>query len=554
MGADRVHPRAGTPAGPADLVHLPRLVTAYYTRTPDPSVAAERVAFGTSGHRGSAFAGSFNEAHVLAIAEAVCAHRAAAGIDGPLFLGIDTHALSTPAQASVLEVLAARGVTVRVDAADGFTPTPVVSHAILAWNRGRTRGLADGIVITPSHNPPEDGGIKYDPPHGGPADAATTKAIEAHANAILEGKRPAPARVPYERARRAATTERFDYVTAYVDDLPSVVDVDAMRREGVRFGVDPLGGAGVAYWGRIAERHRLPLTVLSDEVDPTFRFMTLDWDGRIRMDCSSPSAMRPLVAAKDRFDVAWACDTDHDRHGIVARSAGLLDPNHFLAVTASYLFAHRPRWGAQVGVGKTIVSSSLIDRAAARLGRPLLEVPVGFKWFVDGLLAGTLGFAGEESAGASCLRRDGTTWTTDKDGIVLGLLAGEMTAVTGRDPGDLYRDLVRDLGASAYARIDAPASPTQKAVLGRLAPADVPVAMLAGDAVTARLTRAPGNDAPIGGLKVATAHGWFAVRPSGTENVYKLYAESARGPEHLARIQDEARAIVSGLFRAAGAS
>jgi len=552
MGADRVHPRAGLPAEPEDLVDVPRLVTAYYARRPDPSIARERVAFGTSGHRGSSLQGSFNEAHLLAITDAVCVHRKAAGVDGPLHLGIDTHALSAPAYASVLEVLAAHGVTVRVDADDGYTPTPVVSHAILGFNRGRTRGLADGLVITPSHNPPEDGGIKYNPPHGGPADAATTKAIEAHANAVLDGTRPAAPRVPFERARCAATTQRFDYVTGYVDDLGAVVDLEAVRRAGPRLGVDPLGGAGVAYWGRIAERHHLPLTVVSAEVDPTFRFMTLDGDGRIRMDCSSPFAMRRLVAMKDAFDVAWACDTDHDRHGIVARSAGLLDPNHFLAVAASYLFAHRPAWGPDVGVGKTVVSSSLIDRAVARLGRRLLEVPVGFKWFVDGLLAGTLGFAGEESAGASLLRRDGTVWTTDKDGIALGLLAAEMTAVTGRDPGQLYRDLARELGEPTYQRLDAPATLAQKALLGRLTAADVAATTLAGDPVTSRLTRAPGNDAPIGGLKVATANGWFAVRPSGTENVYKLYAESFQGVAHLHRLQDEARTLVDGVFRAGG--
>ena len=551
MGSDHVHPRAGTPARADDLTDVSRLVTAYFARRPDPSVAAERVAFGTSGHRGSSLQGSFNELHILATTQALCEQRRAAGVDGPLFLGVDTHALSEPAFVSAMEVLAAHGVTVRVDAARGWTPTPAVSHAILQWNRGRTRGLADGIVVTPSHNPPEDGGFKYNPPHGGPADTAVTKAIEARANELLAAGGAGVARVPFERAMRAATTERFDFVASYVDDLPSVVDLDAMRREGLSLAVDPLGGAGVAYWPRIAERHRIPLTVLSTDVDATFRFMTLDHDGRIRMDCSSPHAMRRLVSMRDRFDVAWACDTDHDRHGIVARSTGLLDPNRFLAACVAYLFTHRPAWSAAAGVGKTIVSSSLIDRVAARLRRPLVEVPVGFKWFVDGLRAGTLGFAGEESAGASLLRRDGTVWTTDKDGIALGLLAAEMTAVTGKDPGALAADLARELGDPAYARVDAPASAAQKAVLGKLAPSDVTATSVGGDPVTGVLSHAPGNGASIGGLKVTTAQGWFAVRPSGTENVYKLYAESFRGPDHLRRIQDDARAIVSDLFRRA---
>ena len=551
MGSDHVHPRAGTPARADDLTDVSRLVTAYFARRPDPSVAAERVAFGTSGHRGSSLQGSFNELHILATTQALCEQRRAAGVDGPLFLGVDTHALSEPAFVSAMEVLAAHGVTVRVDAARGWTPTPAVSHAILQWNRGRTRGLADGIVVTPSHNPPEDGGFKYNPPHGGPADTAVTKAIEARANELLAAGGAGVARVPFERAMRAGTTERFDFVASYVDDLPSVVDLDAMRREGLSLAVDPLGGAGVAYWPRIAERHRIPLTVLSTDVDATFRFMTLDHDGRIRMDCSSPHAMRRLVSMRDRFDVAWACDTDHDRHGIVARSTGLLDPNRFLAACVAYLFTHRPAWSAAAGVGKTIVSSSLIDRVAARLRRPLVEVPVGFKWFVDGLRAGTLGFAGEESAGASLLRRDGTVWTTDKDGIALGLLAAEMTAVTGKDPGALAADLARELGDPAYARVDAPASAAQKAVLGKLAPSDVTATSVGGDPVTGVLSHAPGNGASIGGLKVTTAQGWFAVRPSGTENVYKLYAESFRGPDHLRRIQDDARAIVSDLFRRA---
>jgi len=542
-----VSPRAGKPAERSELVNIPRLMTAYHALRPDPAMPAQKVAFGTSGHRGSAFDAAFNEAHILAITQAICLYRQRQGIDGPLFLGIDTHALSESAFASALEVLAANGVTVRIDDQAGYTPTPVISHAILTHNRGRTSALADGIVVTPSHNPPEDGGFKYNPPNGGPADTHVTGWIQDTANAFLAADLDGVTRIPFERARRAATTQRHDYLGAYVNDLPQVIDLDAVRGASVNLGVDPLGGAGVRYWGRIAEQHRLPLTVVSDEVDPTFRFMTLDWDGKIRMDCSSPYAMQRLIAMRGRFDVAWACDTDHDRHGIVARSGGLLNPNHYLAVAISYLFAHRPGWPADAGVGKTIVSSSLIDRVVARLGRRLVEVPVGFKWFVDGLLGGTLGFGGEESAGASFLRRDGSVWTTDKDGIVLGLLAAEMTAATGRDPGDLYRDLSRELGEPAYRRIDAPASAAQKAVLARLSPQQVTSRNLAGEPISAMLTTAPADGTPIGGLKVITASGWFAARPSGTEEVYKLYAESFKGQEHLDRIVEEAQALIGRL-------
>jgi phosphoglucomutase len=543
-----VHPRAGKPAEPADLVNIPRLMTAYYALRPDVAVREQRVSFGTSGHRGSAFDSSFNEAHILAITQAICLHRKEQGIGGPLFLGIDTHALSESALASALEVLAANGVDVMIDEAGGYTPTPVVSHAILTHNRGKTRGLADGIVVTPSHNPPQDGGFKYNPPHGGPADSNVTAWIQERANGLIAGELRDVRRIPFERARAASTTHRHDYVRAYVADLGSVIDLGAIRGARVRLGVDPLGGAGVHYWGQIAERGGLPLTVLSETVDATFRFMTLDWDGKIRMDCSSPSAMQPLIALRDRFDVAWACDTDHDRHGIVAKSAGLLNPNHYLAVAISYLFTHRPGWPSATGVGKTIVSSSLIDRVAERLGRRLVEVPVGFKWFVDGLLDGSLGFGGEESAGASFLRRDGTVWTTDKDGMILGLLAAEMTAVTGRDPGELYRDLTRDLGEPVYRRVDAPATPEQKAALGKLSPRDVTVTELAGDRITSTLSRAPAGDAPIGGVKVMTDSGWFAARPSGTESVYKLYAESFKGEDHLKRVLEEAQALLGAVL------
>jgi phosphoglucomutase len=543
------HPRAGTLPDPAMLANIPRLMAAYYTTRPDPAQREQRVAFGTSGHRGSAFTGSFNEAHILAITQAICAYRRQEKIDGPLFLGIDTHALSESAFASALEVLATNEVHVMIDDRDGYTPTPVISHAILTHNRGRTSGLADGIVVTPSHNPPEDGGFKYNPPHGGPADTQVTAWIQDRANALLADGLAGVKRIPFERARRASTTHRHDYMSAYVGDLGNVVDLDVVRDAQVTLAVDPLGGAGVRYWPAIAERYRLPMTVVSDAVDPTFSFMTLDWDGKIRMDCSSPHAMRRLIALQDRFDVAWACDTDHDRHGIVTRSAGLLNPNHYLTVAISYLFSHRAGWPRGAGVGKTIVSSSMIDRVVARLERPLLEVPVGFKWFVEGLRAGSLGFGGEESAGASFLRRDGTVWTTDKDGIILGLLAAEMTAVTGRDPGALYRELTAELGESFYERIDAPATPEDKARLAKLSPDQIAASELAGEPITALLTTAPGNNAPIGGLKVVAPSGWFAARPSGTEDVYKLYAESVKGRDHLRRIQEEAQAVIQRVVR-----
>jgi phosphoglucomutase len=549
-----VDPRAGRPPEQSMLVNVPRLVSEYYTRRPDPSAREQRVSFGTSGHRGSSFNGAFNERHILAITQAICEYRKRQGIDGPLYMGIDTHALSESAFGSALEVLAANELNVMIDAGDGFTPTPAVSHAILAYNRGRTGGLADGVVVTPSHNPPEDGGFKYNPPNGGPADTSVTGWIQNRANELLEADLAGVRRIPLVRARTASTTHRYDYLGTYVADLPNVVDLDAIRGATIPLGVDPLGGAGVAYWGEIADRHRLPFTVLSDVIDPTFRFMALDWDGRIRMDCSSPYVMKPLVALTDRFGVVWACDTDHDRHGIVARSAGLLNPNHYLAVAITYLASHRPRWRADVGIGKTVVSSSMIDRVVAKLGRRLLEVPVGFKWFVDGLMDGSLGFVGEESAGATFLRRDGTVWTTDKDGIILGLLAAEMTAVTGRDPGELYAELTREFGAPVYERIDAPATRAQKAVLASLSARDVTATELAGEKILHIMTTTPALNAPIGGLKVVTENGWFAARPSGTEDVYKLYAESFLGVDHLRRIQREAQEIVRWAFEAAGAS
>ena len=543
-------PRAGKPAERSMLANIPQLMTAYYTRKPDASIREQRVAFGTSGHRGSALASAFNEDHILAITEAICTYRRQEGIDGPLFLGIDTHALSESALASALEVLAAHEVDVMIDDRGGYTPTPVISHAILTYNRGRAGGLADGIVVTPSHNPPEDGGFKYNPPNGGPADTNVTGWIQDQANALLADGLRGVKRIPLERARRASTTHRHDYMSAYVGDLGHTIDMDAIRGAKIDLGVDPLGGAGVHYWALIGERYKLPLTITSDVVDPTFSFMSVDYDGKIRMDCSSPYAMQRLIALRDRFDVAWACDTDHDRHGIVARSAGLLNPNHYLAVAISYLFTHRAEWGRAAGIGKTLVSSSMIDRVAARLGRPLVEVPVGFKWFVDGLLDGSLGFGGEESAGASFLRRDGSVWTTDKDGLVMGLLAAEMTAVTGRDPGELYQELTREFGEPAYQRIDAPATAAQKAILAKLSPQQVAASELAGETITSLLTKAPGNDAPIGGLKVVTPSGWFAARPSGTEEVYKLYAESFKGPDHLRRIQEEAQAVIRKAFQA----
>ncbi|HSS51645.1 MAG TPA: phosphoglucomutase (alpha-D-glucose-1,6-bisphosphate-dependent) [Thermoanaerobaculia bacterium] len=551
-----IDPRAGKPAELSMLVDVPRLMTAYYARRPDPSVPGQRVAFGTSGHRGSAFDAAFNEGHILAIAQALCEYRQGQAVTGPLFLGADTHALSRSAWASAIEVLAANGVDVMIDdRADrddrgGYTPTPVVSHAILTYNRGRSADFADGIVVTPSHNPPRDGGFKYNPPHGGPADTHVTGWIQDRANALLADGLRAVKRMSYDRALAAGTTHRHDFMGSYVGDLGSVVNLDVLRNSSLELGVDPLGGAGTDYWGLIAERYGVPITVVSEVIDPTFRFMTVDWDGKIRMDCSSPYAMQGFLDIKDRFDVAWACDTDHDRHGIVTRKAGLLNPNHYLAVAISYLFAHRPQWPVQAGVGKTIVSTSLIDRVAARLGRPLVEVPVGFKWFVEGLLDGSLAFGGEESAGASLLRRDGTVWTTDKDGIVLGLLAAEMTAVTGRDPGELYDDLTRDFGDFAYERIDAPATPAEKAALLKLSPQQVAVSEIAGDRITGLLTHAPGNGASIGGLKVVLENGWFAARPSGTEEVYKLYAESFTGSDHLRQIQEEAQAIIGRAVRA----
>ena len=530
------------------LVDVPRLITAYYTEHPDPDVPAQRVKFGTSGHRGSAFDTAFNEGHILAITQALCLYRRGQGFAGPLFLGMDTHALSQPAFATALEVLAGNGVEVMIDRDGGYTPTPAISHAILTYNRGRKEGLADGIVLTPSHNPPEDGGFKYNPPHGGPADTAATGWIERQANELLAGGLRGVARVAYEKARNASTTHRFDYIGSYVGDLRAVVDMEAIQTAGLKIGVDPLGGAGVGYWQPIADRYALDLTVVNPAVDPTFRFMTVDWDGKIRMDCSSPYAMAGLIALRDRFDVAFACDTDHDRHGIVTRSRGLMNPNHYLAAAIHFLFTHRDGWRPDAGVGKTVVSSAMIDRVAARLGRPLLEVPVGFKWFVDGLLRGSLGFGGEESAGASFLRFDGTVWTTDKDGIILGLLAAEITARTGRDPGELYASLTREFGEPAYERIDMPASAEQRALLGAITAEQVEISELAGEKVREVMTAAPGNGSPIGGLKVVTDNGWFAARPSGTEDLNKLYAESFLGAAHLRRIQDGARELLAQIY------
>ena len=539
------HPGAGKPAPASSLINLPRLITAYYSEKPDAAVREQRVAFGTSGHRGSAFKRSFNEPHILAVTQAIIDYRQAQNTTGPLYLGMDTHGLSEPAFAGALEVLAANGVATMIDRDGGYTPTPVISHAILTYNRGKTHGLADGIVMTPSHNPPEDGGIKYNPPQGGPADSQTTKWIEDRANALMAADLGGVARLPYERARKAATTHLHDYVASYIGDLTQVVDLDLIKSAQLKLGVDPLGGSGVAYWQPIAERYGLTIDVVNPAVDATFRFMPLDWDGKIRMDCSSPYAMASLIALKDRFDVAFGNDADNDRHGIVTRSAGLMNPNHFLATSIWYLFSNRPGWNPNAAVGKTLVSSSLIDRVAARLGRKLIEVPVGFKWFVNGLLDGSLGFGGEESAGASFLRRDGTVWTTDKDGIIMDLLAAEMLAKTGRDPAELYRDLTNELGEPVYERIDAAATPEQKAILSKLSPDQVKVTELAGDKIVAMLTTATGNGAAIGGLKVVTEQGWFAARPSGTEDVYKLYAESFRGPDHLRRIQEEAQTLIA---------
>ena len=535
-------------SSPDKLVNLPRLVTAFYANHPDPENPAQRVSFGTSGHRGSSLTASFNYAHILAITQAICEFRAEQKTNGPLFLAQDTHALSEPAFATALEVLAANGVTVMIDKDLGYTPTPVLSHAILEYNGSGAKERADGIVITPSHNPPEDGGFKYNPPNGGPADTTATKWIENRANELIAAKLQGVRRLSFTKALAAETTHRHDFITAYVNDLGNVIDFEALNGTALKLAVDPLGGAGVHYWPRIAEQYKLPLEILNPYVDPTFRFMTLDWDGRIRMDCSSPNAMASvihLLADNDKFDLAWACDTDHDRHGIVTRSSGLLNPNHYLAVCIQYLFTHRPQWSAQVGIGKTLVSSSIIDRVAKGLNRPMLEVPVGFKWFVDGLIGGQLGFVGEESAGATFLRRDGTVWTTDKDGLILGLLAAEMTARTGKDPGQHYNELTAKYGAPVYQRIDAPATKEEKAKLSKLSPSQVTATSLAGEPITAILTEAPGNHAPIGGLKVTTENGWFAARPSGTEDVYKIYAESFNGPDHLKQIQTEAQALVN---------
>jgi len=532
------------------LVNVPRLITAYYTEAPDPAVPAQRVAFGTSGHRGTAFNRSFNEGHILAITQAICLYRKRQGTDGPLFLGIDTHALSIPACATALEVLAANGVEVMIAAGDEYTPTPVISHAILTYNRGRKTGLADGIVVTPSHNPPQDGGFKYNPSNGGPADTIATGWIERRANELLESRLDGVKRIPLARALNASTTHRRDYLSAYIADLGDVVEMEVIRGAKLSLGVDPLGGAGVHYWGRIAERYGLSLAVVNEAVDPTFRFMTADWDGQIRMDPSSAYAMQRLIGMKDRFDLSFACDTDHDRHGIVTKSEGLLPPNHYLSVAIFHLFQHRPKWRKEAAVGKTVVSSQMIDRVTAKLGRKLYEVPVGFKWFVDGLLDGSLGFGGEESAGASFARLDGTVWTTDKDGFVPCLLAAEITARTGRDPGEIYHELTREFGEPAYERVDAPATPDQKELLAKLSPQQVKLTELAGEKIQTFLTHAPGNGAPIGGLKVVAKSGWFAARPSGTEDIYKIYAESFQGADHLHRILEEAQTIINGALAA----
>ena len=546
----KVSPYAGKPVEASMLVNVPRLVTAYYTEEPDPSRPAQRVAFGTSGHRGSAFDKAFNEWHILAISQAICLYRKQQQIDGPLFLGMDTHALSVPALASALEVLVANGVDVMLAEGDEYTPTPAISHAILTYNRGRKTGLADGIVITPSHNPPHDGGFKYNPPNGGPAEEVVTDCIQAKANEFLEAGLQGVKQIPFEKALRSPTTHRHDYLNTYIADLANVVDMDVIRGAKLNMGVDPLGGAGVHYWGRIAERFGLNLTVVNDAIDPTFRFMTVDWDGQIRMDPSSVYAMQRLIGMKDRFDLSFACDTDHDRHGIVVKNEGLLPPNHYLSAAIFYLFQHRPKWRKDAAVGKTVVSSQMIDRVTAKLGRKLYEVPVGFKWFVDGLLDGSLGFGGEESAGASFARLDGTVWTTDKDGIVPALLAAEITARMGRDPGEIYRELTREFGQPVYDRVEAPATPEQKELLAKLSPKQVKLTDLAGEKIQAVLTHAPGNGAPIGGLKVVAESGWFAARPSGTENIYKIYAESFCGADHLRRILEEAQTIVGDALAA----
>jgi phosphoglucomutase len=547
-----INPMAGKPAPASMLVNVPRLVSAYYADAPDPAMPDQKVAFGTSGHRGSSFLRSFNEAHILAISQAIVMYRTQQGIGGPLFLGMDTHALSEPAYISALEVLGANGVTVMIpDEHTDYTPTPVISHAILTYNRGRTTGLADGIVITPSHNPPDSGGFKYNPPNGGPADTAVTSWIENKANELLANQLEGVRRMPFKQACALATTHKHDYLHNYVDDLPSVIDLDTIRASGVHMGVDPLGGAGVHYWPLIAEQYKLDLTITNDAVDPTFRFMTLDWDGKIRMDPSSPNAMQRLISLKERFDIAFACDTDHDRHGVVTRSAGLMPPNHYLTAAAQYLFTNRPKWNAKATVAKTVVTSMMLDKVAQQLGRRIYETPVGFKWFVDGLVDGSLGFVCEESAGATLLRHDGSVWTTDKDGIALALLAGEITARTGKDPSRLYSDLTAKLGDPAYERVDAPADAAQRKALSKLSGEQITSATLAGEKIEAVLTKAPGNGAAIGGVKVVTASGWFAARPSGTESIYKIYAESVRGPEHLKQIFKEAEQIVGAALAGA---
>ncbi|GAA3394667.1 phosphoglucomutase (alpha-D-glucose-1,6-bisphosphate-dependent) [Cryptosporangium minutisporangium] len=543
------NPRAGQPAEPSDLVDVAHLVTAYYAERPDPGAIEQRVAFGTSGHRGSSLKRAFNDDHIAATSQAIVEYRAAQGTDGPLYLGRDTHALSEPAWTTALEVFAANGVTVLIDSRNGYTPTPALSHAILAWNRGRHQHLADGVVVTPSHNPPDEGGFKYNPTHGGPADTDATKWIQDRANELIADGLRGIKRIPLERARRADTTARYDYLDKYVSDLPDVVDLDAIASSGLRIGADPLGGASVAYWAEIAERYKLAMTVVNPLVESDFRFMTLDWDGKIRMDCSSPSAMASLITRRDEFDLATGNDADADRHGIVTPDAGLMNPNHYLAVAIEYLYAHRDGWPSDAAIGKTLVSSSMIDHVAQSLGRRLVEVPVGFKWFVPGLLDGSVAFGGEESAGASFLRRDGRVWTTDKDGLILDLLAAEITAVTGKTPSVLYAGLVERFGAPAYARVDAPATREQKARLGKLSPTQVTATELAGEPIVAKLTEAPGNGAAIGGLKVVTESGWFAARPSGTEDVYKIYAESFKGADDLARIQEEAREVVGAALK-----
>jgi phosphoglucomutase len=541
----KINPAAGKPADPSILVNVPKLITAYYELRPDPSDPRQRVVFGTSGHRGSAIDTAFNEWHILAITQAICDYRKLQNLDGPLFLGMDTHALSEPAFASALEVLAANSVEVMLSEGSAYTPTPAVSHSILRYNRGRESGLADGIVITPSHNPPDDGGFKYDPPHGGPADSSVTSWIETKANEYLRWDLEGIKRVSFEKAVHASTTHKHDFLNTYVDDLDSVIDMTAVRDSKIRLGVDPLGGAGIDYWPRIAEKYGLDLTIVNEAVDPTFRFMTVDWDGKIRMDPSSPYAMQRLIGLKDKFDIAFASDTDHDRHGIVTKGSGLLPPNHYLSVCVHYLFSNRKSWPENVAVGKTVVSSSMINRVSARLQRPLYEVPVGFKWFVEGLLAGRLGFGGEESAGASFLRRDGTVWTTDKDGIIPCLLSAEITARMGKDPGEIYHELALQLGDPVYERIDAPATPEQKAALVTLSPSDIRATKVAGEPIEQILTTAPGDGKPIGGIKVIAENGWFAARPSGTEEIYKIYAESFLGQDHLRQIEQEAQAIVS---------